>query len=92
MKAVGYPAVFNRRTEINGKREGRYLEQIAPGAFAKTITEDRSSIRALYEHGGDPVIGTKPLGVVEDLHEDSHGAGTRLISSTRATTATSSRC
>lgn len=50
------------------------MERIAPGAFAKTFTEDRTRIRALFQHGRDPQIGDKPLGTIEVLEEDSVGA------------------
>lgn len=70
----GYFAVFDTKTEINSMREGNFMEEIAPGAFAKTIADNRDSIRCLYNHGHDPNIGEKPLGPVEDLREDGHGA------------------
>lgn len=40
----------------------------------KTFTEDRTRIRALFQHGRDPQIGDKPLGTIEVLEEDSVGA------------------
>lgn len=69
----GHFAIFNRWTEINSWFEGRFMEQIAPGAFRKTIRENRDRIRALFQHGQDPQIGDKPLGPVDDLREDETG-------------------
>jgi HK97 family phage prohead protease len=69
----GHFAVFNRWTEINSWSEGNFLERIVPGAFRKTMKENRSRIRALFQHGQDPQIGDKPLGPIEDLREDDTG-------------------
>ena len=49
-----------------------FIERVAPGAFTRTFAED--TIRCLFSHGHDPVIGSKPLGLVEELAEDSRGA------------------
>lgn len=70
----GHFAVFNEWTEIRSRYEGRFLEQIAPGAFAKTFSENRDRIRVLFEHGFDPVVGNKPLGAIRTLQEDETGA------------------
>lgn len=69
----GHFAVFNRWTEIDSFREGRFLEQIAPGAFRKTIRENRDRIRALFQHGMDPQIGDKPIADIKELREDEEG-------------------
>src|SRR5215471_4019641 len=69
----GHFAVFNRWTEIDSWFEGNFLERIAPGAFRKTMRENRSSIKALFQHGADPQIGDKPLGPVAELREDDTG-------------------
>lgn len=70
----GHFAVFNEWTEINSHFEGHFVERIAPGAFKKTFTENRSDIKALFQHGYDPQIGDKPLGPFIDLREDETGA------------------
>jgi HK97 family phage prohead protease len=70
---VGHAAVFNQWTEINSAYEGRFLERIAPGAFKKTISENRDRIRVLFQHGKDPQIGDKPLGPIRALEEDDTG-------------------
>lgn len=71
---AGHFAVFNRWTEIDSVYEGRFLERIAPGAFARTFNNNRDGIRVLFQHGRDPQIGDKPLGPISDLREDDTGA------------------
>jgi HK97 family phage prohead protease len=70
----GHFAVFNRWTEIESWYEGRFIERIAPGAFARTFAERGDKIRVLYDHGHDPSIGNKPLAVPNVLREDATGA------------------
>ncbi len=70
----GHFAVFNEFTEINSSYEGNFLERIAPGAFSKTIQENRDNMRVLFQHGQDPSIGDKVLGVPTVLEEDELGA------------------
>lgn len=70
----GHFSKFNVWYEINSWWEGTFLEQIAPGAFTKTINERRDQIRCLFDHGYDPQIGNKVLGPFDDLREDNEGA------------------
>lgn len=70
----GHFAVFNEWTRIESAYEGTFMERIAPGAFSATFAERGDSIRVLYDHGKDPSIGNKPLGVVQVLSEDERGA------------------
>jgi HK97 family phage prohead protease len=70
----GHFAVFNDWTEINSVFEGRFLERIAPGAFARTFAERGDQVRVLYDHGHDPSVGNKPLGTIVSLTEDKRGA------------------
>lgn len=67
-------AVFGQWTEINSMWEGRFMESIAPGAFRKTMKENRAGMRALFQHGNDPQVGDKPLGAITDLRETDTGA------------------
>ena len=69
----GHFAVFNRWTEIDSWVEGQFMERIAPGAFERTIGENRSRIKVLFDHGFDPQLGNKPLGPIDELKEDSTG-------------------
>lgn len=69
----GHFAVFDQWTEIDSWYEGRFLERLAPGAFADTLSERAESVRVLYDHGTDPAIGNKPLGAPDVLREDKEG-------------------
>lgn len=76
---TGHFSVFNVWYEINSWFEGRFLERIAPGAFKRTFNaaaaaSDPHRIQVLLEHGYDPTVGDKPLGVWGELREDSTGA------------------
>lgn len=68
----GHFAVFDSWTEIDSLYEGHFLERIRPGSFERTLREDRPNV--LFQHGRDPQIGDKPLGVPEVLREDVLGA------------------
>lgn len=70
---AGHFAVFNQWTAIDS-HEGRFLERIAPGAFRRTLTEDRASLRVLLEHGRDPQLGNRPIAEIRSLTEDAIGA------------------
>lgn len=70
----GHFSVFNEWAEINSLREGHFLERIAPGAFERTIRENRDQMRVLFQHGADAVIGEKPIAVIGELREDNRGA------------------
>jgi Caudovirus prohead serine protease len=70
---VGWAAVFNKWSEINSAIEGRFLERLVPGSFARTLARDRAGIRVLLEHGRDPQIGNRPLGTPTVLREDELG-------------------
>lgn len=70
----GYFARFGEWTEISSVSEGRFREQIAPGAFRKTFSENRQNMKVLFDHGHDPSIGNKPLGPIRTLEEDAEGA------------------
>ena len=70
----GHFSMFNNFYEINSAYEGRFLERIAPGAFADTLTKNGDRIKVLYDHGMDPQLGNKPLGVPRSMGEDKKGA------------------
>jgi len=71
---VGMFAPFDQWTEVASAAEGRFLEQVAPGAFAASIARDRSSVRVLFDHGQDPFIGSRPIARLDGLREDGRGA------------------
>ncbi len=68
----GYFARFDEWTLIDSWYEGRFMERIAKGAFRKTLKENDQ--RVLFQHGRDPQVGDKPMGVPEIKREDDEGA------------------
>lgn len=70
----GHFARFNEWTEIDSTFEGNFMERVAPGAFARSLAHDRNQLRVLFQHGRDPQIGDKPLGIPTLLREDELGA------------------
>lgn len=70
----GYAAVFNTPTRIDSW-EGTFDEQIAPGAFTKTLSE-RSPVLQ-FDHGKHPLVGSIPIGAIQALSEDAHGLHVR---------------
>lgn len=65
----GYGAVFNSPTRIDSW-EGTFDEQIAPGAFRKSIRERTPKFQ--FDHGRS-TFGSLPCGVIEDITEDDRG-------------------
>ena len=49
-------------TEIRSAYEGNLMEQFAPGSFDKTIGENGTNTKVLFNHGKDPSVGAKVLG------------------------------
>lgn len=70
----GHFAKFDAPTMIESSWEGRFVETIAPGAFAKSLAEDRDRIKIMFDHGRDPGMGSRPLGRILELREDKQGA------------------
>lgn len=70
-KIGGYAAVFNRLSEPIADFLGyEFKEEIAPGAFAKTLKE--ADVRALWNHDANYVLGRNKSGTLS-LREDDHG-------------------
>lgn len=65
----GYGAVFNSPTRIDSW-EGTFDEQLAPGAFRKSLRENTPKFQ--FDHGRS-VFGSLPCGVITDIHEDDRG-------------------
>lgn len=68
-------ARFNEWTMIDSVFEGRFMEQIAPTAFDRTLAEDLSRVKVLYDHGHDPQLGNKPLGPIRSVEATKSGMG-----------------
>lgn len=64
--AVGYASVFN----LLSQNLGGFVEQVAPGAFAKTLQEQ--DVRALFNHDESMVLGRLGAGTVR-IEEDGTG-------------------
>jgi phage head maturation protease len=63
----GYAAVFNRVTIIDSW-EGRFKEQITPGAMKKSFREKPPVIQ--FDHGRHPMVGSIPIASVRTIQED----------------------
>ena len=70
----GYGATFGDWTEIHD-RAGSFMEQIAPGAFKRTIGQRTPVLQ--FDHGAHPLIGSIPLGRITSINEDGHGLRVR---------------
>ncbi|KUM06141.1 hypothetical protein AVZ31_22930 [Mycolicibacterium neoaurum] len=66
----GYGAMFNTPTRIDSW-EGTFDEQIAPGAFRKSLRELAPKFQ--FDHGRHSLFGSLPCGVITDIHEDERG-------------------
>jgi hypothetical protein len=66
----GYGAVFNTPTRIDSW-EGTFDEQIARGAFRKTIRERTPVLQ--FDHGRHAIVGSIPIGSIRELREDERG-------------------
>lgn len=61
---------FDNWYEIDSFWEGRFLERVRPGAFKRTISRNGpAAVKVFFNHGFDPQIGDKVLGVPELLEE-----------------------
>ena len=69
----GIGAVFGEWAEVNNPTEGRFMESVAPGAFARAIAGGLARIKAVFSHGQDQQAGLKPLGPLIELEERSDG-------------------
>lgn len=67
---AGYGAAFNSPTRIDSW-EGCFDEQIAPGAFRKSLRERTPKFQ--FDHGHHPLIGSVPIGTISDIREDERG-------------------
>ena len=63
----GYGAVFNRQTVIDSW-EGKFKEQVAPGAMRKSFRESPPKIQ--FDHGRHPLIGSIPIAKLQRAEEE----------------------
>lgn len=69
----GYIARFGEQATISDYL-GEYVEQIRPGAFARTLVEvGAANVKMQFEHGRDPQYGALGIGVWTSLREDRFG-------------------
>lgn len=66
-------SVFGTWYEIDSWFEGTFMERTMPGSFKKTIRENGSNVKVLFDHGMDYQIGNKVLGAIETLSEEANG-------------------
>jgi hypothetical protein len=60
---------FDTWYEIDSFFEGRFLEQVKRGAFRKTMREQGSAVKVMFNHGFDMFLDQKLLSVPEVLEE-----------------------
>lgn len=65
---------YNTWYEIDSWWEGNFLERTVRGTFAKTIAENGTNVRVLFDHGHDFQIGNKVLTTPDDIREDPDSA------------------
>lgn len=66
----GYAAVFGDPTLIDSW-EGTFNEQVARGAFKKTLRERTPVLQ--FDHGQDMRTGSVPIGAIDEMREDDTG-------------------
>lgn len=76
---AGHAAVFNKRTWIGGRSWG-FWEQVATGAFSKTLKE--ADVRFLINHNPDLLLARNVAGTLM-LDEDDFGLATAATIDTR---------
>ena len=69
---TGYASVFNFPID-SGSRHQAQTTFVRPGAFTKTLNENREQIQVLVNHGMDSRWGMSPVATVKDIHQDNHG-------------------
>lgn len=70
---TGYASVFDYPIETVETFLYGTTTYIRRGAFGNTIQEHRDDVQVLLNHGHDPQVGEKPLGVPSIMREDAHG-------------------
>jgi HK97 family phage prohead protease len=68
----GYASVFNYPIDSGSARHPQ-TTFVKPGAFTRTLNNNRSQVQVLFNHGHDPRYGELPIGVIKKLEEDGRG-------------------
>ena len=58
------------------------MERFAPGAWKKTLREQRDQMRVLFQHGHDPELGDKPIAEIRTSARTTRARTTRRACST----------
>jgi HK97 family phage prohead protease len=69
---AGYASVFNHPID-SGTSHRPQTTFVRPGAFTRTLKNNRDQIQVLVNHGMDPRWGMSPVATVKDMEQDSHG-------------------
>lgn len=65
---------YGEWTEVRSSVEGHFMERFAPGALAKTMREQKSRIRVMFEHGFDRMLGRQAIADIQDFEDQPDGA------------------
>jgi HK97 family phage prohead protease len=68
----GYASVFNYPID-SGTTHHSQTTFVRPGAFTKTLQENRDRVQVLVNHGMDARWGMSPVAVVREMEQDAHG-------------------
>jgi phage head maturation protease len=70
----GYIARFGEWTTVDSMYEGRFMERLQMGAFARSFREHGTALKIQFNHGRDARVGESPIAVPEMLCETPDGA------------------
>ena len=68
----GYASVFNYPID-SGTTHHSQTTFVRPGAFTKTLQENRDRVQVLVNHGMDARWGMSPVATVREMEQDAHG-------------------
>lgn len=69
----GHFSVFDTPTVIDSVYEGRFVERIGKGAFAKSIRERADKVRIMWNHGRSEILPDVPIAKPLTITEDERG-------------------
>jgi len=69
---TGYASAFDYPID-SGTHSHPQTTFVRPGAFTKTLKENRGEFQVLVNHGMDPRWGMSPVAVIDDIHQDKVG-------------------